>query len=165
MGVHAGGREGMSQEDESKGGSWLSQAVKEVGGSLLPVLLTAGGFIGFVAVAGGAIVWTRLRAAHLPADQAIAALPQGELVAIGAVSLSLFGVLGAIAAVGIYLVDRGGRPTPGMSRGLLWLVLLEGLVVIVLVEGGKWQRDVVAAEVLALLVVIALIVTRMPAFV
>src|SRR5918994_1092909 len=77
-------------------GAFLKDLVTKV----VPVLLTAAGFLGFVAVVGGAIVWFRFHTSQLPAVQAIDAMPRSELLVTGAVPLMLFGVLGigAVAA-------------------------------------------------------------------
>ncbi len=67
--------------------------------------------VGFVAFAGKAILWTRFEALQVPGDQVVKAVPQNEAVAIGASLLLIFGALGVLAAVGVYLVDRAGRAT------------------------------------------------------
>jgi hypothetical protein len=51
---------------------------------VLPAIGSALGFVGFVAVLGGAIDWVRFSAADLPSDQAVGAIPQSDLVAVGA---------------------------------------------------------------------------------
>jgi outer membrane protein OmpA-like peptidoglycan-associated protein len=148
----------------ANGSNWKGVLV-EAARAILPLALTAGSFLGFVALAGGAIVWTRFYFAQLPAEQAVTALPQGELIAIGSVLLLVFGLLGALAALLIYLVDRSGRPTPGMSIGLLGLLLVEGMVVCgLLVEDAAWDRQALAAELFALAVILGGLVTRVPEF-
>jgi outer membrane protein OmpA-like peptidoglycan-associated protein/uncharacterized membrane protein YiaA len=124
---------------------WLG-LFQKAGEALVPVLVTAGSLIGFVAFAGAVIVWTRFSAAKVPADQAVAALPQDELVAIGSSLLLIFGFFGALAVLAIFLIDRGGRTTPGMSRGLLLLLMVEGVAAIVLVDGPSLERSIVAIE-------------------
>jgi hypothetical protein len=124
--------------------------LNSAGKQLLPVLLTAGSLIGFVAFAGAVIVWTRFSAAEVPADQAVNAVPRDELVAIGSSLLLVFGFFGVLAVVAIFLIDRGGRVSPGMSRGLLVLLAIEGLATIVLVKDAPWQRAVVAVELFVL---------------
>jgi hypothetical protein len=69
---------------------------------LLPVLTVIGtgiGVIGFVIFFGGFIVWTRFDAAGLPANEAVAQVPRGDLVATGASFLvpALLAALGAVA--------------------------------------------------------------------
>lgn len=124
--------------------------LKEAGKTLMPVLLTGASLIGFVAFAGAVIVWTRFSAAQVPADQAVAALPQTELVAVGSSVLLLFGFFGALAALAVFLIDRGGRATPGMSRGLLLLLMVEGVAAIVLVDGPSMVKSIVAIELFLL---------------
>jgi outer membrane protein OmpA-like peptidoglycan-associated protein len=124
--------------------------------TLMPVLLTGASLIGFVAFAGAVIVWTRFSAAQVPADQAVAALPQIELVAVGSSVLLLFGFFGALAALAVYLIDRGGRTTPGMSRGLLLLLMVEGVAAIVLVDGPSMVKSAVAIELFLLPMVVVL---------
>jgi flagellar motor protein MotB len=124
-----------SSTDTRKASPWpglLTEAAK----SLTPVLLTGASLIGFVAFAGAVIVWTRFEAIHVPADQAVKAVPRSELVATGSSLLLLFGFFGVLAVLATYLVDRDGRATPGMSRALLLLVAAEGIIVLVLAEGA-----------------------------
>jgi hypothetical protein len=103
--------------------------------ALMPVLLTGASLIGFVAFSGAVIVWTRFNAIGVPPDQAVRAVPRNELVATGSSLLLLFGFFGVLAVVATYLVDRGGRATPGMSRALLLIVAVEGIIVMVLADG------------------------------
>lgn len=91
---------------------------------LVPQILTALagtlGTVGFVAVVGGAITWNRFNAVELPADQAVAAFPEAELVAIGVSSLVVFLLIGAGAVVMIKQIEQRG---PCERRwGLLTLV-------------------------------------------
>lgn len=140
---------GEETETKSKGSPWvdLLTSARE---QLVPVLVTAGSLVGFVAFAGAVIVWTRFAAAKVPPDQAVAALPQNELVAIGSSFLLLFGFFGVLAVLAVFLIDRGGRATPGMSRALLLLLMAEGVVAIVLVDGPSVERSIVAIELFLL---------------
>ena len=127
----------------------------------MPVLITAGSLVGFVAFAGGVIVWTRFSAANVPADQAVNVIPRDELVSTGASPLLLFGFFAAMALIAVFLIDRGGRATPGMSRGLLLILMAEGVAVILAVEQGlPLERRIAAAEVFVLLVGVALWATH-----
>jgi hypothetical protein len=90
-------------------------------------LLTTAGFLGLVALTGGAITWLRFFVAELPADQAVAAFPRGELIVVGAAALTTFVVLGLVAVVAVYALDHGGRPTDGTRRGLVLLTTVEVL--------------------------------------
>lgn len=109
--------------------------LRSAGAQLLPVLITAGSLIGFIAFAGAVIVWTRFQAVKVPPDQAVNAVPRSELVAVGASLLLLFGLFGVLAVLVSFLVDRWARATPGMCRWLLALLAIEGTTAILLVEG------------------------------
>ena len=108
--------------------------------ALVPLGLKAAagalGLVGFVAVIGAAITWVRFYAARLPADQAVAAIPKTELVVIGAAALTFYLILGAVAVVVVYLIDRRGRATKRMKRGIFVLVVI-----------GMWAAIVQAREV------------------
>jgi outer membrane protein OmpA-like peptidoglycan-associated protein len=145
-------------------GSWPG-LLSAIGQQLVPVLLTAGSLIGFVAFAGGVIVWTRFSAAKVPPDQAVNAVPRDELVAIGSALLLLFGFFGVLALVSAFLVDRAGRATPGMARGFLLLFLVESVATIVIAEGFSVEHTAVALELLALPVLMALWATYVETFV
>lgn len=119
---------GAAKAAESPWPGLLKDAAKQV----LGVLLTGAGLLGFVAFAGAVIVWTRFEAIEVPPDQVVKAVPRDELVASGASLLLIFGFFGVLAVLATYLVDRGGRATPGVSRVLLGLVALEGITGIVL---------------------------------
>jgi hypothetical protein len=70
---------------------------------LLPVLTAIGtgiGILGFVMFFGGFILWTRFKAAGLPANEAVAKVPRSELVATGA-SFLVPGVLFALGLVAL----------------------------------------------------------------
>lgn len=138
------------QKGVTKGNSAWADLLKGAGQQLLPVLITAGSLVGFVAFAGAVIVWTRFSAAKVPPDQAVAALPQNELVAVGSSLLLLFGFFGVLAVLGVFLIDRGGRATPGMSRALVLLLMAEGVIGIVLVDGPSTVKSVLAIELFLL---------------
>lgn len=103
-------------------------------------LFTAAGFLGFVALTGGAIAWVRFNAAGLPADQAVAAFPRRELLVSGAGALTVFFILGLLALAAVYALDQGGRPTDPMRRGLMVLTTVEVLLVIALVSEPVLER-------------------------
>jgi hypothetical protein len=136
----------VEDKESRKQESDATALLKSAGRQLLPVLITAGSLIGFVAFAGAVIVWTRFSAAKVPADQAVNAVPRDELIAIGSSLLLLFGFFGAIAVIAVFLIDRGGRVTPGVSRALLLLMAVEGVAAIMLVKGLAWQRAALAVE-------------------
>ncbi len=144
---------GVKENDPPEDGADTSQwteLLRSAARQLIPVVLTVGSLIGFVAFAGAVIVWTRFFAVDVPPDQAVKAVPRDELVATGSSLLLLFGFFGVLAVLVTYLVDRGGRATPGMSRGLLTLATLEGLIAIVVVSGRPLEETVVAAALLVL---------------
>lgn len=126
-----------------EGEATAASLLREAGKTLMPVLISAGSLLGFVAFAGGVILWTRFHAIGVPPEQAVDAVPDGELIATGSVLLLLFGFFGALALVSAFLVDRSARLTPGMARFLLVLFAFEGAVAIVLVEGHTFWPTVV----------------------
>jgi len=141
--------------DESRGLDLVERALDV----LKPVVLAAGGLIGFVAFAGSIIVWSRFYSAKVPADQAVAAFPRGELIAIASAILLLFGFVGLLAVVTFFLVERKGRATLTMCRALLVLLAVEGVVAIILVEDLLLSRTILAIELLLLPAMMALWVT------
>jgi hypothetical protein len=129
---------------------------------LVPAFIGTIGAVSLVAVVGGAITWNRFNAAELPADQAVAALPQSALLAVGISALIVFLLLGAGAVVFISQVeDRGPfkrrwgllslvaggmlyaillvpNEEPGVRRGLSveWKFFLGFMILVALVLGG-----------------------------
>lgn len=55
--------------------------------AVLGAIATGVGVVGFVTVVGGAVLWIRFNAVAIPADQAVSAIPSGELVAVGLATL------------------------------------------------------------------------------
>ena len=157
----AGEEGGGGEKAKSAWPDLLSAAGKQ----LMPVLLTGASLIGFVAFAGGVIVWTRFSAARVPPDQAVNAVPRDELVAIGSSLLLLFGFFGVMALVGAFLVDRGGRATPGMARALLVFFLVEGVTTIIVADGISLIRTIAVAALFALPVAAAIWATWVASFV
>lgn len=102
----------------------------------LGLVIAALGSAGFVAAAGGAILWTRFDAAQLPADQAVAAVPRAELVVVGAVALGGFALAAIAALVLVYLLDRNG--TAG-ARTRIGLVVLAVVEVAIAVAHRSWE--------------------------
>jgi len=140
------------EEERSK--TWL-HLLQRVGESVAPVLLTAGGFVGFLAFAGSIIVWTRFQAAQVPPAQAVAAYPRGELVAVASALLLIFGLVGILAVLGFFLVNREGGGSIGVSRGLLVLLAIEGLAAIILVDVPRNTDRVLAVELFLLPLIVA----------
>lgn len=147
-----------------QGNSQWAPILQDLGRRLLPVVVSTGSLLTFVAFAGSVIVWTRLNAVEVAPDQAITAFPRGELVSIGASLLLLYGFFGALAVLGAFLIDRGGRPTPGMAVGLLALVAVEGLGAIFLASGSPLEEAAAAAVLFVFPVAFALWVTRLGRF-
>jgi hypothetical protein len=118
--------------------------------ALIPVFLTGASLVGFVAFAGAVIVWTRFDAIGVPPEQVVKAVPRNELVATGSSLLLLFGFFGVLAVLATYLVDRAGRATPGMSRALLLIVSVEGVIAVMLADGvGTVVKMIVSVGFLA----------------
>ncbi len=106
----------------------------ELGLQALPAIGSAIGFAGFVAVIGAAIEWIRFDAAHLPATQAVLAVPERELVIIGALALSTFVVGAVLAVLLVYVIDSRGDATPGTARGLVAVGVAEMVVTLFFIE-------------------------------
>jgi hypothetical protein len=107
----------------------LMQALPAVGGTI--------GFVGFVAVIGGAVEWIRFRAAELPADQAVQVVPREQLVTIGAVSIVAFTLLGLMAVLIAYLIDRRGDASAPTWRAVVALSGA-GLIATVVIADLRW---------------------------
>ena len=124
--------------------------LEKLGEKVLTAVFAAGSLVAFAAFAGSVVLWTRFDALQLPADQVVDAVPQGESAVVGATMLLIFAFLGAIAAGAIYLVDRGGRASPGLSRGLLLIVAIEAVVAIWLADDRSPAERAIAIEVVLL---------------
>ena len=124
--------------------------LKSLGEKALTALLTVGGLAAFAAFAGSLVLWTRFNALQLPQDQIVDLIPREEAITTGTTILLLFGFCGAIAALAVYLIDRGGRATPGMSRGVLTIVAVEAVAAIWLTQGTGSLDRVIATEVVLL---------------
>jgi hypothetical protein len=70
------------------------------------------GFAALATVTGGALTWMRFHAAHIPADDALAAIPGQDLVTIGVEALSTFALASIVAVLVAYLLDPKGTPGP-----------------------------------------------------
>jgi hypothetical protein len=143
------------KDEEEHSRTWLD-LLQRIGGTVAPAILTAGGFVGFLAFAGSIIVWTRFQAAEVPPDQAVAAYPRGELVAVASALLLIFGFVGVLAVLILFLVNPKGEASIGVSRALLGLLAVEGLAAIFLVD-RPWDQDkVLALELFMLPLFVAL---------
>ncbi len=134
------------------GGSTAPELLKSAMGTAVPLIVSAVVSVGFVAFAGKAILWARFTAIQVPGEQVVKAVPQGEAVATGASLLLIFGVLGVLAVLIVYMIDSSGRATADMSRGVLAVVAAEGLVAVWLTAGKSLPDRVVASEVVLLTV-------------
>jgi len=135
--------------------SGLSGLLNTVGKQLLPVLLTGSTLIGFVALSGGAVLWSRFYAIDVPPEQVVSVVPKGESIAIGSAILIVLGLFGALATLTVYLVDRGGRASPGMSRALLLILTVEAAAAVGVTDRALETR-LIALEVLAIVFGVAL---------
>ncbi len=117
-----GGDEGVL----SRLGGLAWQALPAIGGAI--------GFAGFVAVIGAAIEWIRFNAAHLPATQAVLAMPKQELVIVGALALGAFVVGAVLAVLLVYLIDSDGNATAGTARGLVAVGFVEMVVTLFFID-------------------------------
>jgi hypothetical protein len=136
--------------EEPKDEAQSTEYLKKAANTLWPLAVSAIVSVGFVAFAGKAVLWTRFQALQVPADQVVRVVPQSEAVATGASMLLVFGLFGVLSALGVYLIDRGGRPTPGMSRGLLAILAVEAVLAIWLTDGKPVELRVLASEVVLL---------------
>lgn len=148
---------GETRAGSDKIGSLLPASLKEWALKALVASGSAVGFVGFVAVLGGAIMWVRFYAARLPADQAVAVVPNDELVTFGAVTLVTFFVLGGLAVLASYLLDPDAGPGPATRRFLIGLVGIEMAYAIAITPFGENEKRFV---LLGLLLVIGIAIER-----
>ncbi len=132
--------------------------LQDVSVKALSALVAALASAGFVGAVGGAILWARFHAAELPADQAVAAVPQRELVVVGAVALVSFVLAGVGALVAVYALDHCGTPGPRTRRGLLALMVAEILVAVSLGGFGVAAAVLLVAGVVTAGVMLAYLV-------
>jgi len=123
----------------------------------LAVISGLGGAATLVTATGGAVTWIRFTQAELPADQVVAVTPNEELVTIGAAALVGFGVVGLLAVLVVYLLDRCGTAGTRNKSGVV-LLALAGVVIAILTTDASTGRRVgalVTAALAALLVPLA----------
>jgi outer membrane protein OmpA-like peptidoglycan-associated protein len=140
---------GDGEEVKPQESPWTA-LLKSFGEKALMALFTVGGLAAFAAFAGSLVLWTRFEALGLPGDQIVDLIPREEAITTGTTILLLFGFCGAVAALAVYLIDRGGRATPGMSRGVLVIVAVEAVAAIWLTLGADSLDKVIATEVVLL---------------
>lgn len=115
--------------------------LSELAWKALPAIGSAIGFVGFVAIVGGAVEWIRFDAANLPATQGVLAVPKQELVVIGALALGLFVVGAVFAVLVVYLIDSDGNATPRTAYGLIGVGVIEMAITLRFIghhEPGKY---------------------------
>jgi hypothetical protein len=94
---------------------------------------------GFVSLVGAAILWVRFWAARIPADDALAAVPESQLLVVGGQALIVFGLLAVAAVVVVWLLDGKGRAIRASRRGLAALIVAELLLAMLLADLPEGQ--------------------------
>jgi hypothetical protein len=140
----------MAEGNQNGKGSTAADLAKSAWTAAVPLVVSAVVSIGFVAFAGKAILWARFEAIQVPGEQVVKAVPQSEAVATGASLLLIFGVLGLLAVLAVYMIDASGRATANMSRGVLAVVAAEALVATWLTEGKSLPDKALVGEVVLL---------------
>jgi hypothetical protein len=125
---------------------------------LVPALIGTVGAVSLVAVVGGAVTWNRFNAAELPADQAVAALPQSELLAVGVSALIVFLLLGAGAVVVISQVEQRG---PYQRRWALLCLVAGGMIYAILLVPNEQPGVLKGLSVPAKLFLVGMIVVAL----
>jgi flagellar motor protein MotB len=156
----AGKAEGGGAEEAKPSESAWTALFKTLGEKALTALFTVGGLAAFAAFAGSLVLWTRFDALGLPPDQIVDLIPREEAITTGTTILLIFGFCGAFAALAVYLIDRGGRATPGMSRGVLVIVAVAAMAAIWLTLGADSLARVIATEVVLLAFGVVLWITQ-----
>ncbi|HZO60588.1 MAG TPA: hypothetical protein VFB51_12930 [Solirubrobacterales bacterium] len=122
-----------SGADGGKAGGF-SRLLTAISTQIIPVLVSAAGFAGLVAFVGGITMYARFYAAQVPPEQAVDAMPDPELIVVGAATMAVFGIAGALAVTTAYVLDKGGRQTKGMARTLVILAVIGGLVACIIAD-------------------------------
>jgi hypothetical protein len=68
----------MADGGDDKEASGFRKLIADVQKVALPLLVSGGRLLAFVAFVGGALTWARFANANLPADQAVSAMPETE---------------------------------------------------------------------------------------
>jgi hypothetical protein len=118
--AEAAAKKEKEQEQAETGGKKVANYL----GTLAKAVGTGLGVGGVVAVAGAAVLWNRFDVAGIPADQAVDAVPQNQLIVFGASALISAAVIGLAAAVFAFALNPLGSVTFGsiLAVGLLALV-------------------------------------------
>ncbi len=130
----------------------MKQLAKDVAAAAVPLLVSAGGFLGFVTFAGGAVTWARFHAVGIPVGQAIDAIPDSGLIVEGAFILVVFALLGVLAVLLANLsLRKTASDSPRTLYVLLGLALAGGVSAVVLaIDGRQWVECVSAVALLIL---------------
>lgn len=96
------------------------------------------GLTGIVSVIGAAILYERFHEAGLPATQALAAVPEEQLLIEGAAGLIIVFLVAALAVTALFSLDRTGQITnaTAIALGLLWLGGVAYAILETEVDGG-----------------------------
>ncbi|HET9738772.1 MAG TPA: hypothetical protein VFP78_11710 [Solirubrobacteraceae bacterium] len=86
---------------------------------VLALLAAAAGLGALVAATGAAIVWVRFEQAKLPGEQAVAAMPESALLAVGGTALGAFALVAGLAVLLAYLLESEGTYQRQASAALL----------------------------------------------
>lgn len=107
----------MGQREPKPGTATAGNGTSKLAEELTKVaatVATAAASLGFVTAVGAGILWLRFRAAELPADQALAQVPEEELLIVGAISLAQYVAVGVAAVLLLRVLngrDAGLRST------------------------------------------------------
>ncbi|HUR87032.1 MAG TPA: hypothetical protein VMY78_16990 [Solirubrobacteraceae bacterium] len=140
----------VSEKAASTGSPSTSSRLIDLLLQALPAIGGAVGFVGFVAVIGGAIEWVRFWSAKLPADQAVEVIPRTQLVTIGAASMIGFTLLGLLAVLIAYLVDRRGTASMPTWRGVIALSVAALLATLVHADLSGWALAAIAGWIIGI---------------
>jgi hypothetical protein len=135
-------KDGAGDDQQQEG---IGKRLTELAFQALPAIGGAIGFVGFVALAGGVILWVRFQAAGLPASQAVGVTPRNELVSVGANYLIGFALVGLLAVLLIYLLDPRGRAGRLTRWGLALVVTAELVIAFAFFRDGFSSLGLVAA--------------------
>jgi hypothetical protein len=107
---------------------------------------------------GGAMLWLRFSELHLPADRAVALLPNELLVVIGAQALAIPVLAGIVAALAVLLLPKRDDRITGVSPERL--LFLAGLLVFAVVA-AMLQIELAAFLVMALIAILGYVVSAL----
>jgi hypothetical protein len=114
----------------------------------LQVLGATAGLSALAAFVGGTTLWIRFDALRLPADQAVAQLPERLLLIIGVHAIAASVILGALVAVLLVLVPMKADRTP---KFVFWVVLtVITFIGLMFVVAALWNVEDVALMLVVL---------------